>query len=136
MSLQDDDGPTPARTKERGRVRQLFNYALAFILIFVQDKLFPFIVNFDDFVIKLLNLLSFFLSIISYVTHNPIYIYILNRSENRSSFRSNVFRSATAIRRSLSKSYHIPEGIAYRVPVPVPRTASIRDPGNLGLRSS
>ncbi|XP_057500915.1 protein HIGH CHLOROPHYLL FLUORESCENCE PHENOTYPE 244, chloroplastic-like [Actinidia eriantha] len=72
---------------------------------------------------------------LSYVTHKPIYIYIytllvLNRSENRSSFRSNVFRSATAIRRSLSKSYHVPDGIAYRVPIPVPRTASIRDPGN------
>ncbi|XP_057504399.1 phospholipase SGR2-like isoform X2 [Actinidia eriantha] len=33
-----------------------------------------------------------------------------------------------AIRRSLSKSYHVPEGIAYHVPVPDPRTASIRDP--------
>ena len=59
-------------------------------------------------------------------------LLVLNRSENRYSFRSNVFRSATAIRRSLSKSYHVPEGIAYRVPVPVPRTASIRDPGNPG----
>ncbi|GFZ02052.1 hypothetical protein Acr_15g0006610 [Actinidia rufa] len=39
------------------------------------------------------------------------------------------------IRRSLSKSYHVLEGIAYRVPVPVPRTASIRDPGNPGLKS-
>ena len=61
-------------------------------------------------------------------------LLVLNRSENRYSFRSNVFRSATAIRRSLSKSYHVPEGIAYRVPVPVPVpcTASIRNPGNPG----
>ena len=60
LSLQDDDGPTPVRTKERRRVRQLFNYALAFIVICVQDKLFPFNVNFDNFVIKLFEFLWYF----------------------------------------------------------------------------
>ncbi|XP_057492292.1 uncharacterized protein LOC130777876 [Actinidia eriantha] len=62
-------------------------------------------------------------------------LLVLNISENRSSFRSNVFRSATPIRRGLSKSYHVSEGIAYPVPVPVPRTASICDPGNPGFDS-